>query len=205
MNKKYLIIAVGLGSVIASGMLWYGITAPAKAAARNLAAINSLAVGETTEVELLSRPEFQKIERTCIQERCFYRMVAENTLLSRLHLAPRTFMGTTVMVRDGLVAEVSVVVVRAGRPAISLHQVEILPGNCRSVPCVRMLVPPSKILLGIRILFDRQSELRNHMPEAVNTGCLSRLRGCASYAELMPRMKDLNLEETSAGEVKARE
>src|ERR1041385_4264666 len=132
MNKKYLLLAVGLGLVIASVMLWYGITVPANTAARNLAAINSLTAGETTEVELLSRPEFQRIPRSCIQESCFYHMETENTLLSKLHLAPRTLMGTNVTVRDGLVVAVSVFLFRADRPAIVLSQVQRMPPDCRS-------------------------------------------------------------------------
>jgi hypothetical protein len=205
MNKKYLIIAIGLGLVITSAILWYGITAPAKTAARNLAAINSLSAGETTEAELLSRPEFQKIERTCMQESCFYHMESENKLLNKLHLAPRIFMGTNVTVRDGLVVAVTVFLFRAGRPAIVLNQVERMPRDCRSMPCVKLLVPPNKILMNVSILFDRQSDLRNHLPEAVNTRCLAQLHGCTRYAEFMPLVKQLNLEETSAGEVKVRE
>ncbi len=205
MNRKYLLLAACLGFVAGSIFLWLAIANPAKTAARNLVAINSLSAGETTEVELLSRPEFQKIERTCIQESCFYHMEAENTLLNRLHLAPRTFMGTNVAVRDGVVVAVSVSMVRYGRPAISIKQVWAMPQDCSAMPCVKLLIPPNKVLVGIQIIFDHQSGLRNHIPEAVNTRCLSRLRGCTRYAELMPLVKELNLEETSAGEVKLRQ
>jgi hypothetical protein len=100
MSKKYVTLATCLVLMIGGVFFWYGITAPFKAASRNLSAINSLTAGETTETELLSRSEFRKIERKCFQESCFYHMEAENTLLNRLHLAPRTFMGTNVMVRE---------------------------------------------------------------------------------------------------------
>jgi hypothetical protein len=205
MNRKYMVLAAVLGLVIAGAFLWYGITAPAKIAARNLAAINSLSAGETTEVELLSRPEFQKIERTCIEENCFYHMEVENTLLSKLHLAPRTFMGSSVTVRDGLVSAVSVFLFQAGRPAIVLSQVQKMPPDCHSMPCVKLLIPPNKVLMSVSILFDRQSDLRNHVPEAVNTHCFIQLHGCTRYAEMVPLVKQLNLEETSAGELKLRE
>jgi hypothetical protein len=59
--------------------------------------------------------------------------------------------------------------------------------------------------MSVSILFDRQSDLRNHVPEAVNTHCFVQLHGCTRYAELVPLVKQLNLEETSAGEVKLRE
>jgi hypothetical protein len=204
-RRKHLVLAAGLGFVIAAAFLWYGIASPAKAAARSLAAINSLSAGETTESELLSRPEFQRIERTCMQENCFYHMEAENTLLSKLHLAPRTFMSASVTVRDGLVVGVSVFLFRANRPAIVLSQVQKMPPDCHKIPCVKLLVPPNKILMSISILFDSQSDLRNHVPEAVNTRCLAQFHGCTRYAELMPLVKQLNLEETSTGEVKLRD
>jgi hypothetical protein len=132
-------------------------------------------------------------------------METENTLLSKLHLAPRTLMGTNVTVRDGLVVAVSVFLFRADRPAVVLSQVQRMPTDCRSMPCVKLLRPPNKVLMNVSIVFDHQSELRNHLPEAVNTRCLSQLHGCTRYVELVPLVKQLNLEETSAGEVKSRE
>jgi hypothetical protein len=44
------------------------------------------------------------------------------------------------------------------------------------------------------VLFNNESELRNRMPEAGQTACLSRLHGCTTYEELMPLAKGLNLQ-----------
>jgi len=50
----------------------YEIIAPARAAARDLEAINGITVGKTTEVELLGRPAFQKMDLQCFSGQCFY-------------------------------------------------------------------------------------------------------------------------------------
>ncbi|MGC2695130.1 MAG: hypothetical protein WA738_05000 [Candidatus Angelobacter sp.] len=198
--KKYLIAAGCVGLVVALlAVAWYAIAFPAKEAARNLAAINGLSVGKTTEAELLSRKEFQKTQRMCFQETCLYHMKAENALLSKLHLAPPLLMGTTVRVRDGLVTDVVVFISRPGHPAISLHQVQTMPEGCAGSPCVKLMSPPNKTLLGIGITFDNGSDIRNRIPQAVNSECLSRLHGCANNAEFVPLVKQLKLEETPAG------
>jgi hypothetical protein len=200
--KKLWIVLAGLGILAACGaLLAYFVAAPAKDAARNLAAINSLSAGKTTEVELLSRKEFQKVDRKCFEARCVYHMEAENALLSRLHLAPRTFILTTVTVRDGLVVEVGAITFRGEGPAMSIIQLPNLPEDCTASPCVKPLILPNHVVLGIRIMVDSASDVRNRLPQAINSQCLSRLRGCASNAEIMPLMKELNLQESPAGAV----
>jgi hypothetical protein len=205
MRKIWIAIA-GVG-ILAAGaaFLAYSIAAPAKEAARNLAAINSLSAGKTTEVELLSRNEFQTVGRKCFEARCVYHMEADNALLSRLHLAPHTFILTTVTVRDGLVVEVGAVTFRGEGPAMSIIQLPHLPQDCPASPCVKPLVPPNHVVAGIRIMVDNASEVRNRLPQAINSQCLSRLHGCASNAEIMPLMKELNLEESPAGAVTLRQ
>lgn len=175
------------GAVLVS----YLIAAPAKAAAANLAAINSLTVGQTTETELLQRPQFQKLQRHCSEADCFYWMGERNNMLSDLHLARPLSVTTMVRVRDGIVDEVSVMAWRKGMPWLSLSQVMKL--SCDSGPCVKKLIPPSRILMGTRIEFANQSDIRNHMPQAVNAKCLSRLHGCATDLELMPVLKDIQV------------
>lgn len=173
------------------------IQAPARAVERELAAINSLSVGETTEAELLSRKEFQAIDRRCSRETCVYHMAVDNALLSRLHLAPYTLMWALVQVRDGLVIGVSVTVSAHGLRNVTVSQVQTLPKECSSIPCVKPLVLPHKVLMSYSILFDHQSDLRNRIPQAVNAQCWSHLGGCATYAELIPLARGLNLEQTS--------
>jgi hypothetical protein len=197
LKKRYLILAVCVGFAAGSWFFWRAVVAPAKAAAHYLVAMNSLAAGETTETELLMRPEFQKLERHCDLELCFYHAEAQNTLLSSLHLAPRTFVGSTVTVRDGVVAGSAVFVMRDGFTPVTFQQVEHLPQGCKTDPCIQYVRPPSKILMNVSIVFDRQSVLRNRMPEFVNTRCLARLRGCKSYRELAPVLKELGVEEDS--------
>ena len=51
--KKYLAAIIVLGIVVAGVFIRHAIAAPARDAARNLAAINGLTVGQTTEAELL--------------------------------------------------------------------------------------------------------------------------------------------------------
>ncbi len=191
-------MAVVILGIIGVGALFikHAIAAPASAAARNLAAINGLTVGTTTEAELLARKEFQTVERKCFQSDCQYLMATENAFLNRLHLAPVTRMFTAVTVRDGLIIRISVVTLKAGLPGISVSQMLEMPPGCASSPCVRRQVLPNKVLMGISIAFSNDSGIRNHIPEAVNSECLSRLHGCNTYADLMPLTKELNLEAT---------
>ncbi len=195
--KKTLITVTVLG-ILGAGILFikHAIASPAKAAAHNLAVLNGLIVGKTTETELLTRKEFQTVERACLQADCFYRMETENTFLNRLRLAPVTRISTVVRVREGLVTEVLAFTMKAGLPAISLKQVPEMPSGCISSPCVKRFMLPNKALVGIGILFSSESDIRDHIPEAVNSECLSRLHGCNTYAELMPVTKYLDLEAT---------
>jgi len=192
--KKIFSIVAGLFVLLLAGaaLAIFLIAAPAKAAAANLAAINSLTVGQTTEAELLQRPQFQKLERHCFGADCLYGMVENNEFLTRLHLAGPLTLTTTVEVRDGIVIKVSVLAWRRGLPQLSLIQVMNLSG-CDSSPCVKKLVLPTKALVGKRIEFDNRSAIRNEMPDAVNPKCLSRLHGCATDLELMPILKDVQL------------
>jgi hypothetical protein len=167
------------------------IAAPARAAAADLAAVNGITVGQTTEADLLRRPQFQKLERTCFGADCLYRMVAENKFLHRLHLAPRTSLWTMVTVRDGIVIKVSVIGWRFGSPGLSLSQVMDLK-DCDHSPCIKDLITPNRVLQSTRITFDSRSEIRNHMPEAVNSECLSRLHGCSTNPELMPILPQIS-------------
>jgi len=192
--KKPLIAVIILG-IFGAGfvLIKSAIDAPAKKAALNLAAINGLEVGKTTEVELLTRKEFQTVERSCLKSMCSYHTETDNTLLNTLHLAPRTQMSTWVRVQDGLVTHVTVYITTAGLQAISMKQVSQLPPDCRSNPCAERMTIPRKNLLGASIVFSSESDIRNHIPDAVNSACLSRVHGCNTYAELMPISKDLDL------------
>src|SRR6185437_1046443 len=193
MRKSYAIAIAALAVVIGAAFLAaHLITAPAKAAAANLAAINGITVGLTTEADLLRRPQFQKLERTCFGAECLYRMMAENTFLNRLHLAPRTSLWTMVTVRDGVVIKVSVIGWKVGSPGLSLSQVMDVK-DCDHSPCIKDLITPNRVFQSTRITFDSRSEIRNHMPEAVNSACLSRLQGCQANAELMPVLRDIRV------------
>jgi hypothetical protein len=192
--KKYSIVFLSLAILISGTVaLRMAIKAPARAMKRALAAMNSLSAGQTTEAELLSRKEFQTMDRMCMVETCMYHIEVQNTLLSKLHLAPPTFMWAMVGVRDGMVTSVTVAATRIGRPAISVTQVRTLPKECSATPCVQPSVLPNKSLMSISILFDSQSDLRNRLPQVVNAQCWSQLRGCATYAELIPLTKGMNL------------
>jgi hypothetical protein len=195
--KKYLIpIIVGL---VAIGIFVpYAIVAPAHAAARDLEAINGITVGKTTEAELLGRPAFQKLDRRCFQAECGYHTGRMNTFLTSLGLAPRTFFGAAVMVRDGLVTQVAVYISNGTRPRLSLSQRMPLPAGCSSSPCVKPVIPPTKVVVSIMVVFNNEFEFRNRMPEAVQTACLSRLHGCSTYQEITPLAKSLNLEAVAA-------
>lgn len=192
--KKYLVPVIILGIVSAGIFLRYTIVAPARAVALDLQAINSLTVGQTTEVELLGRSAFQTVDRRCFEANCVYHTERTNNFLSTLHLAPRTFFSTAVFVRDGMVTQVSVVMHKSGLLPISMTQTLKMPPDCTASPCVRRATLPNKERAGIRILFSNESDLRNRMPEAAQSACLSRLRGCNTYDELMPLAKELNAE-----------
>jgi hypothetical protein len=192
--KKYLALTIILVLMAAGVFIRYEIVAPARAAASDLEAINGLTVGKTTEAELLGRSAFQKIDRQCFQADCVYHTERTNRLLSTLRLAPFTFFGTRVTVRDGMVIQVSVFMGNRRRPGLSMSQKVALPAECSSSPCVKRAVMPTKAVVGIMVLFNNESDLRNRMTEAAQPACLSRLRGCSTYDELMPLSKGLNLQ-----------
>lgn len=192
--KKYIVPTIILVLVAGSILVRYEIIGPARAAARDLEAINGITVGKTTEAELLGRSAFQKMDVQCSMGSCFYYTLRANHFLRKLGLAPRAFFGTRVVVRDGLVTEVSVYISNGTRPPLSLSQKMPLPEGCASSPCVKPAIPPTKILAGIMVAFNNESEFRNRMPEALQTACLSRLHGCSSYDELMPLARGLNLD-----------
>lgn len=193
MNKKRLFaagLATGAGIACVIGVLLYVIHAPARAAAQNLAAINGITVGQTTEADLLRRPQFQTLERNCSGPTCDYRMGVDNRLLSRLHLARPMSLWTMVEVNDGMVTRVSVLAWIRARPGASLRQVTEL-NDCPASPCMKQLIPPNHVLAGTQITFDSQSDIRNHIPEAVDAGCFSRIHGCGTAEEMMPLMREI--------------
>jgi hypothetical protein len=190
--KKYLIPIIIFCVAGAGVFIRYIIVSPARALARDLVAINGITVGQTTEADLLGRSAFQTLDRSCFGTDCQYNVVRTNSFLSRLHLAPHTFFGTTVWVRDGMVMNVSVFVGQYGLEPLLIAQTMKLPAECASNPCVKQSTLPK--LAGTSILFNNESELRNRMPEAAQSACLSRLHGCKTYDELMPLSRGLNLE-----------
>jgi hypothetical protein len=192
--KKYLAPIIVLVLVAVGVFIRYEIVAPARAAASDLEAINGLTVGKTTEAELLGRSAFQKMDRRCFLADCVYHTERMNGLLSKLRLALFTFFGTAVTVRDGMVVQVSVFMGNRRASGLSMSQKLTLPAECSSSPCVRRAVLPNKTVVSTMILFNNQSDLRNRMPEAAQTTCLSRLHGCSTYDELMPLTKGLNLQ-----------
>src|SRR5690242_21386884 len=151
--KKYLIPILVLGLVASGIFIRYQIVAPAKAAARDLEAINGITVGKMTEAELLGRSAFQTVDRHCAEADCIYHTERTNNFLKLLHLAPSTFFGTAVWVRNGMVVQVDVFVNREGLTPISLRQARALPDGCVSNPCVKPFVLPNKKLAKVQILF----------------------------------------------------
>jgi hypothetical protein len=194
MRKYLLVMSILVAVVVGTLFVRHAILAPARAAAFNLAAINGITVGQTTEAELLRRTAFQTVDRECYQADCFYHMETENKFLGRLHLAPDVYMSTGVSVTNGLVTGVLVFTMKTGQPAISFRQPEKMPSGCNSDPCVQRLMLPNKTLTGISIQFSSASDLRNHVPELVNSECFSRLHGCKTAAEFVPITKNMNLE-----------
>ena len=195
--KKYL-VPIGMVGLVATGIfIRHQILAPARAAARDLIAINGLTVGRTTEAELLGRSAFQTADLKCIEGVCIYSTVRENKFLNVFHLAPRTLLSTTVMVRDGIVIQVYVFMTRKGLPSLTVAQTMKLPIGCTASPCVKHPLPSDRWQRDISILFNNESELRNRMLQMLEVACLSRIRGCSTYSELMPMAKELNLEATA--------
>ncbi len=192
--KKYVVPTVVLVLVTAGIFVRYAIISPARAAARDLEAINGITVGKTTEAELLGRPAFQKMDVECSMGFCFYYTLRANHFLRKLGLAPRAFFGTRIVVHDGLVTEVSVYISNGTRVPLSLSQKMPLPEGCSSNPCVKPAILPTKALVSIMVVFNNESDFRNRMPEAIQTACLSRMHGCSTYEELTPLARELNLD-----------
>ncbi|MGE5322783.1 MAG: hypothetical protein ACM3SW_07970 [Actinomycetota bacterium] len=194
MNKKRLFaggLAAGAGIAGMIILILYLINAPARAAAQNLAAINGITVGRTTEADLLRRPQFQTLPRKCFGAACDYGMGVDNSFLSRLHLARPTSLWTIVEVSDGMVTRVSVIGWVRGRPGVSLSQVNQVT-DCDYSPCVKALITPNHVMQSTRISFTSQSDIRNHIPEAVDVRCFSRIHGCDTVEEMMPLMRGLS-------------
>lgn len=196
--KKYIVPTIVLALIAAGIFIRYQIVAPARGAARDLEAINGITVGKTTEAELLGRAPFQKMGVQCSMGYCFYYTVRANHFLRKLGLALPVFFGTRVVVRDGLVTEVSVFMSNSMRPPVSFSQKMPLPAGCASSPCVKPMIPPTKVLASIMVVFNNESDFRNRMPEALQTACLSRMHGCSSYEELTPLARSLNLDALAA-------
>lgn len=191
--KKYIFLGIAVVVVAGGIAIGYAVVAPSRAAARDLAAINGLLVGQTTEAELLGRAAFQKVEYHCFDEVCMYSSVRTNTLLSTFHLAPRMVMSSAVLVRDGGVVQVWFYIMQQGLDPISVTQSATMPAGCSGSLCV---VPPPrfiKTIRGVRIALTNESDYHNRFPEMVDTACLSRIRGCRSYTELLPFTKSLDL------------
>ena len=83
--KKYIVLTVVIALVAGLIFIWYEIAAPARAAARDLEAINDITVGKMTEAELLGRSAFQTIDRHCAEADCIYHMERTNNFLRGLH------------------------------------------------------------------------------------------------------------------------
>ncbi|MGB8128620.1 MAG: hypothetical protein WCG81_02395 [Candidatus Angelobacter sp.] len=196
--KKYIASTIVLIFIAAGIFIRYEIVAPANAAARDLEAINGITVGKTTEAELLGRPAFQKMDLQCFSGQCIYHTQRANYFLRMLGLAPHTLVNTIVMVHDGMVTQVSVFMSNGTRPPLTLSQKMPLPVGCASNPCVKPVIPPTKVLAGIMVAFNNESEFRNRMPEAAQTACLSRLHGCRTYEEFAPLARGLNLDTIAA-------
>jgi hypothetical protein len=192
--KKYIVPIIVMGVVAVLIFIQYAILAPAYAAARDLEAINGIAVGKMTEAELLGRSAFQTVDRHCAEADCIYHTERMNNFLRGLHLAPSTFFGTAVWVRNGMVVQVDVFVNREGLTPLRLSQKSALPAECASNPCVKPFVLPNKKLAKIEIMFNNESDFRNRMPEALQTACLSRMHGCGSYQDLLPLARGLDLD-----------
>ncbi|HEV8183948.1 MAG TPA: hypothetical protein VGQ61_16320 [Candidatus Angelobacter sp.] len=192
--KKYIVPIIVMGVVAVLIFIQYAILAPAYAAARDLEAINGIAVGKMTEAELLGRSAFQTVDRHCAEADCIYHTERMNNFLRGLHLAPSTFFGTAVWVRNGMVVQVDVFVNREGLTPLRLSQKSALPAECASNPCMKPFVLPNKKLAKIEIMFNNESDFRNRMPEALQTACLSRMHGCGSYQDLLPLARGLNLD-----------
>jgi len=196
--KKHIVPTIVLVLAAVGIFIRYEIIAPARAAARDLEAINGITVGKTTEVELLGRPAFQKMDLQCFSGQCFYHTQRANHFLGMLGLAPHTLVNTIVTVHDGMVTQVSVFMSNGTRPQLTLSQKMPLPDGCASSPCVKPVIPPTKVLAGIIVAFNNESEFRNRMPEAAQTACLSRLHGCRTYEEFAPLARGLNLDAIAA-------
>jgi hypothetical protein len=195
--KKYLAPAIIVLLIAAGIFVRYQIMAPAWGAARDLEAINRITVGKTTEAELLGRPAFQKMDVQCSMGYCFYYTVRANHFLRKLGLAPPVFLGTRVVVRDGLATQVTVFISNGSLPGLSMSQKMELPAECVSSPCVKPAILPTKAIASVMVMFNNESEFRNRMPEAAQTACLSRLHGCSTYSELMPLARGMNLDATA--------
>jgi hypothetical protein len=191
--KKYLIPAIILALIAGAIYIRHQILAPARAAARDLEALNGLTAGKTTEAELLSRDAFQTAELSCFGEMCIYRTFRKNKFLGVLHLAVPTSLSTSVIVRNGVVAQVYVFVARQTLMPVSVTQTVKMPPRCAASPCLDHSFPANKFM-GVSVLLNAESDLRNHWDKIFDARCLSRFGGCASYGELMPQAKALNLE-----------
>ncbi|MFZ0824894.1 MAG: hypothetical protein WAM87_14630 [Terriglobales bacterium] len=202
--KKTILITVSSVSILISIVAVYSaVTAPRTNFNRFLAAVAMVEIGKTRlDVwrAIVERNQRSQLNVVCGQRTCGIGWRGENSLLSRLHLAPRTVADASVGFQDGIASSVFIVLEvekhdKTGdwrdekmvvvRQDITIAPKACRPGyrvnlqtNCGAEDCNRVIVAMDSCVSSE----DRARAL------AINTSCLTRLGGCKTVESMIPQV-----------------
>lgn len=186
MTKRWKIIVMAAAIVI--GALLITLFIPSMRGRKCLNELTHVMVGQTTDSDLLKNPYFRNAVRECVDNKCSYAVRIDNHILVKLHLAPLSQLIASVNLENGIVSEVLIygTVIRHNNAEtwITWQQIAHAP-DCEQAPCVKFRRRNEKgpALWAATLIYGGPG---NHLGNAINVNCLSRIGGCKDAAEFMP-------------------
>jgi hypothetical protein len=177
-----------MSAAITIGALLIVVSTPSIRGHRFMNELGQVMVGQTTDSDLLNRPYFRDAVKKCVDNKCSYAVWIDNHSLATLHLAPLSQIIASVNLENGVVAEVLIygIVVRHNNAEIWItwQQMVHAPG-CEQSPCARFRRrnDSGSDLWAATLIYGGPG---NHLGNAINVNCLSRIGGCKDAAEFMP-------------------
>jgi hypothetical protein len=186
---RRLTIAVALGTLIAFGSLFFYGHLVNKRAQVMVRSAYELSEKQTPTVsDLQERFGHQLRLQECRASDCAYGVQVSNRILAALHLAPYTEMESQFWVRDGLVvmnAMTYSTTVNRRNNVVTHVQIDLCD-DCQTFAIHPWDAASPLDTNGIVEVGSQVSSLRRRSALSLNTGCLVKLNGCQSVADLLP-------------------
>jgi hypothetical protein len=202
MKERILITSVTVSVTVALAIAYVLITAPRRSLDRFLREVSTVEVGKTkledwrTKVE---RAQLSRVTFKCNQQMCDTGWHAENTVLRRLRLAPRSVVDASVGFKDGVASEIHIIFVKSKRDdkgewhddeGVAVRQSTDVPSSCHQH---YILDVKDRYQAGDRYWAtvamdscvspqDRARALR------INSSCLTRIGGCKTIESMIPQV-----------------